>query len=77
MIHHGVLMTDGGGEKDTGLGGRSGAELDKCKERCGIGAVGFGGKRDDVIGMGGKDFPLGAGEIVLRKFGDLFEETRT
>jgi hypothetical protein len=72
-----VLAADGGGEKNASLGGGSGAKLDECKERSGIGATGLRGERDDLIGMGGEEFTFGAGEVILWQCGDLLEETRT
>jgi hypothetical protein len=77
LIHDRVLVADGSGEENTGLGSGSGAEFDECEERCGIGAAGLRGTRDDLIGVGGEEFAFGASEVVLGQCGDLLEETRT
>ena len=74
LVDDGSLPTDGGGEEDAGLGSGAGSELDEGKDRCGIGAAGERGLRDDIVGVGGEDAALGAGEIVLGELGDLLEE---
>ena len=62
------LEARGGAEKDAGLGGGAGAQLrdgDRRLERA-----------EDLIGAGGEDGALGAGEVVLGESGYLFEELR-
>ncbi len=60
------LKARGGAEQDAGLGGGAGAELgdrDRWLERA-----------EDLVGVGGEDRALGAGEVVLGECGDLLEE---
>ena len=64
------LMADGGSEEDAGLGGGACAELDEGE---GL-PFGAGGGGDDLVGVGGEDAALGAGEVVLGEGGDLLEE---
>jgi hypothetical protein len=76
LVDDGVLATDSGREENACLGGGPGTEFDEGEERCGIVAAGFGGERDDLVGVGGEKVSLGAREVVLRQLGDLLEEPR-
>ena len=73
------LEADGGLEKEAGLGGGAGAELGdgygvlRREGRAG-GRAGGGEFEEDVVGMGGEEGALGAGEVVLGEGGDFFEQ---
>jgi hypothetical protein len=66
LIEDGGLAAGERAEEDAGLGSGAGAEL------------GDGNRRvegeEDLIGVGGEEVALGAGEVVLGECGDLLEE---
>ena len=72
LVDDASLLTDGGGEQNSGLGGGACAELDQGE---------FAGRSlsscrllKNFVGVRGKDATLGAGQVVLGKLGDLLEE---
>ena len=65
LVDDGALAADGGGKEDASFSGGACAELDEGEDRLGVIA---GGKRClgyDLVGVGGEDAALGAGEVVL------------
>jgi len=77
LVDDASLLAHGGGEEDAGLGGGARAEFDDGEDGGGVVARGERGLGDDFVGVGGEDAALGAGEVVLRKLGDLLEEVGT
>ena len=74
LVRHVGLAADGGAEEDAGLGRGAGAELgDGEASSFGV-RFRLGGEGDDLVGVGGEEGSLGAGEVVLGELGDLLEE---
>ena len=73
------LETGGGGEEEAGLGGGAGAQFGDGEGVGGaedLGRGGAGGEElaEDVVGVGGKESALDAGEVVLGEGGDGLKE---